>query len=222
MENKQKIFYKIGIDEAGRGPLAGPVAVGIVLLPADFDWSLLPEVNDSKKLSEKKRELIYESAMRLAKSQQLFCTVEMGSASSIDKRGIAVVIRDCIDKGLKEIDNQIRYSHGIPVDFNNIQVLLDGSLKAPEYCVHQETIIKGDAKEKVIGLASILAKVTRDDYMRRRAKLAAYQLYHFARHKGYGTAAHRQAIAMNGLSSEHRKTFCKNIKIKGKKSANSG
>ncbi len=208
MENKQKIFYEIGIDEAGRGPLAGPVAVGIVLVPAHFDWALLAGVGDSKKVSEKNRERTYIEAMKLAKAGKLSCTVEMGSAALIDKKGIAVVIRELIEKGLKSISTR----QDLVLEWDRVAVKLDGSLKAPDYCVHQETIIKGDAKEKVIGLASILAKVTRDDYMRRRAKLAAYAPYDFARHKGYGTAAHRRVIATAGLSTEHRHTFCKNIK----------
>lgn len=203
-----KTEFIIGIDEAGRGPLAGPVAVGMVLVPTNFDWALLAGVGDSKKVSEKNRERIYIEAMKLAKAGKLSCTVEMGSAAVIDKKGIAVVIRELIDKGLKGLSTR----QDLVLEWDGVAVKLDGSLKAPDYCVHQETIIKGDAKEKVIGLASILAKVTRDDYMRRRAKLAAYASYDFARHNGYGTTAHRRAIETYGLSTEHRRTFCKNIK----------
>lgn len=220
------INWVVGIDEVGRGPLAGPVAVGIVLMPVDFDWSLLPDVGDSKKVSEKNRERIYAMAMKLAKSGALWCTVEMGTARAIDKRGIAVVIRECIDKGLRDCSSRSflelqstksgsTYSstrQDLVLDWGEVAVKLDGSLKAPEYCVHQETIIKGDAKEKVIGLASILAKVTRDTYMNRLATKAAYIPYEFARHKGYGTARHRTSIASHGLSPEHRRTFCRNIK----------
>jgi ribonuclease HII len=204
----KNIKYIIGIDEAGRGPLAGPVAVGIVLVPADFDWTLLTGVGDSKQVSEKNRERIYGEAMKLVKQGKLWCTVEMGSAKAIDKEGIAVVIRGLIDKGLKNLGTR----QDLELDWGQVQVKLDGSLRAPVYCVHQETIIKGDAKERVIGLASILAKVTRDDYMRRRALLAVYKVYDFARHKGYGTVAHRRAIAAFGISTEHRTSYCKNIK----------
>jgi ribonuclease HII len=201
--------WRIGIDEAGRGPLAGPVAVGLVLVPEDFDWSLLPGVGDSKKVNEKNRERIYAEAMKLAKAGKLTCTVEMGSAKQIDKEGIAVVIRTLIDKGLRSL--QISHSEGFL--WSEVFVQLDGSLKAPEYCAHQETIIKGDAKERVIGLASILAKVTRDAYMYRLAAKSVYTEYRFERHKGYGTAAHRAAIAKQGLSPEHRASYCKNIDI---------
>lgn len=201
--------YELGIDEAGRGPLAGPVAVGLVLVPTGFDWSLLPGVSDSKKVSEKNRERIYKEALRLAKAGKLWCTVEMASAKAIDKQGIAVVIRGCIDKGLKELSAR----QDLELDWGTAAVKLDGSLRAPEYCLHQETIIKGDAKEQVIGLASILAKVTRDAYMCRLANKVTFNPYQFAKHKGYGTALHRRLIAQNGLSPEHRASYCKNIKL---------
>lgn len=206
----------VGVDEAGRGPLAGPVAVGVVLIPADFDWDKIREVNDSKKLSENKRDEIYLTAMKLAKAGEIFCAVEMTPAKAIDKRGISLVIRECIDKGLRTVlaeasDTSTRSRLGL--DWGMVEVKLDGSLKAPDYCINQETIIKGDAKEKVIGLASILAKVTRDTYMKKLAKRTAYQAYHFERHKGYGTVAHRKAIAKEGLSPEHRASYCKNIKM---------
>jgi ribonuclease HII len=209
MVDNQK--YIIGIDEAGRGPLAGPVSVGLVLIPRDFDWALLPGVNDSKKLSESKREHIYVAAMQLAARGVIFCTVEMMPAKAIDKRGIAVVIREAIDKGLQAMMASARDMTNTPIDWGMVAVKLDGSLRAPDYCMHQETIIKGDAKEKVIGLASILAKVTRDRHMCQLAKKSAYARYQFARHKGYGTAVHRRLIAEHGLSTEHRKSFCKNI-----------
>ncbi|MFM2424103.1 MAG: ribonuclease ribonuclease [Candidatus Parcubacteria bacterium] len=199
--------YLIGIDEAGRGPLAGPVAVGMVCIPRDFDWMLLPGVGDSKKVSVKNRERIYIQAMQLAKVEKLFCTVEMASAKAIDKRGIAVMIRECIDKGLRTLAAQNDCT-----DWNTVTVKLDGSLKAPDYCVDQETIIKGDSKEKVIGLASILAKVTRDAYMTKLASRPAFLPYQFARHKGYGTAVHRRLIAEYGLSPEHRVSYCRNVK----------
>ncbi len=205
----KNISYVVGIDEAGRGPLAGPVAVGIVLVPYDFDWSLLPGVGDSKKVSERNRERLYKEAMKLAKAGKLWCTVELGSAKAIDKLGISAVIRQCIDKGLRDISTR----RDLVLDWTGVAVKLDGSLSAPEYCVHQETIIKGDAKEPVIGLASILAKVTRDAYMRRLALMPIYEPYNFTKHKGYGTAAHRRAIGVYGLSPEHRVSYCGNIDI---------
>ncbi len=208
-----KTLYELGIDEAGRGPLAGPVAVGLVLIPPDFDWSLLPGVGDSKKISEKNRERIYEAAMKLASAGQLWYVVELGGAALIDKKGITVVIRELIDKGLSELYAQANNPNTIPVNWNSIRVLLDGSLAAPAYCVRQETIIKGDAKERTIGLASILAKVTRDSYMYARGEMPAYAPYQFGKHKGYGTALHRRLIAEHGFSDEHRRSYCKNIKV---------
>ena len=92
-----------------------------------------------------------------------------------------------------------------------VAVKLDGGLKAPATYIHQETIIKGDAKELVIGLASIMAKVTRDQYMERQAKKAAYKAYGLAVHKGYGTKSHRELIKLHGLSKEHRQSFCRQI-----------
>ncbi len=207
------IRWVIGIDEAGRGPLAGPVAVGVVLIPYDFDWNLLPGVGDSKAISEKKRNAVYGMAMQLAKTEKVWSTVEMASAKTIDTRGIAVVIRECIERGIRTVVGQCGDAVGQTIDWNNVRVLLDGSLTAPTYCIHKETIIKGDAKEPVIGLASIMAKVTRDAYMRRVATRPAFTPYDFARHKGYGTARHRQLIAEHGFSTEHRASYCKNIKI---------
>ena len=96
--------------------------------------------------------------------------------------------------------------------FASCAVKLDGGLKAPERFVHQETIIKGDQKEKVIGLASIMAKVTRDRYMVRLSRRDDLGRYDFATHKGYGTKAHRAAITKYGLSPEHRQSYCKKIK----------
>lgn len=209
--------YTIGIDEAGRGPLAGPVAVGVVMVPKDFDWGLLPGVNDSKKLSEKKREEIFEAAKKLPASLRLQYAVSMVSAKQIDKIGIVPAVKLAMDRALKRLEkgaatfkNGATYS---PIDWtiDTYKVLLDGGLTAPERFVDQETIIKGDGKEKVIGLASIVAKVTRDRYMRRRATLAAFAPYTLDVHKGYGTKAHREAIKTHGLSSEHRKSFCRNL-----------
>jgi ribonuclease HII len=212
-----KIKFLIGVDEAGRGPLAGPVAVGLVLVPADFDWDLIPEVNDSKQLTEKKREGIYKRAVELSKEGELQFVVEMPTAKAIDKKGIAVVIRLAIAISLEKIfdrqdlSQKVVKNPRVPLGFENVVVKLDGGLKAPAQWINQETIIKGDAKEKVIGLASIMAKVTRDRYMESIAKKTVYLPYDFARHKGYGTKFHREAITIAGLSPEHRKSYCKNI-----------
>lgn len=212
--------WLIGIDEAGRGPLAGPVSVGLVLITANFDWNVIPGVEDSKQLSEKKREEIFKRAQVLQKEGKLQFVVEMVTAANIDSEGISVCIKKSIAKGLKtllhrqdlfRLDKSSRSR--LELGVGDVMVKLDGSLRAPAEYMHQETIIKGDSKERVIGLASIMAKVTRDRYMVKVAHEPEFTAYDFARHKGYGTKAHREAIAKNGLSTLHRASYCGNINI---------
>jgi ribonuclease HII len=187
--------WLIGIDEAGRGPLAGPVAVGLVRVPVDFDWRLLEGVGDSKKVSPENREAIFRRALTLKKEGRLDFKVIQKSASEIDTRGVAVVIREAIAEGLAVLAPRPE----------ECLVKLDGALRAPQSFT-QETIIKGDQKELVIGLASIMAKVTRDKYMCTISK--KYPQYDFATHKGYGTASHRKLIIAHGLSPIHRESYC--------------
>jgi ribonuclease HII len=209
----KKPAYIIGIDEAGRGPLAGPVAVGVCLVPARFNWQKLPGVGDSKALTAKKREAVYETATQLPAAAGLRAVVVMKTAKEIDTRGITVVIREALAEGLEAV---LAQSGAKP---SECQVLLDGGLKAPVAFIHQETIIKGDGKESTIGLASIFAKVTRDIYMTKLSMKAAFKAYDFATHKGYGTKRHRQAIKDFGLSREHRASFCRNIALELAKKA---
>lgn len=200
---KKGIKYLIGIDEVGRGPLAGPVTVGFFILEKR-DISKLKKMmedtklKDSKELKEEER----EGWLGLIKSLKLkiksYLTVSM-SAKQIDKYGIAVCIRKSIEKGLRKINIKEKETF----------VLLDGSLKAPER-FSQKTIIKGDTKEPVIALASIVAKVNRDTYMKRISK--KYPEYDFHIHKGYGTERHREAIKKYGLCGEHREGFCKKLR----------
>lgn len=205
--------YGIGIDEAGRGPLAGPVAVGAALVPADFDWRLLPGVGDSKKVTPKRRLVIYAEAKRLQSLGLLEYVVVMKSAKEIDKKGIVPCIKEALVETLHYLGETKLATSTVSGDFRKqVLVKLDGGLVAPPEYMNQETIIKGDAKELVIGLASIMAKVTRDQYMEKLAKKAAYSLYGFAIHKGYGTRMHRELIKQHGLSKEHRQSFCRSIK----------
>lgn len=190
----------VGIDEAGRGPLAGPVTVGLVKIPVDFDWQLIPGVNDSKKISEKKREVIFENTIELAKQGLIEYSVKSVSAQSIDKKGIAPAIVRAIQSGVAELQ----------LNSADCLIKLDGSLKAPTE-FQQETIVGGDGKEPAIGLASIMAKVTRDRYMLEQAE--KYPVYGIAQHKGYGTKQHREMIALHGFSPIHRRSFCSNIII---------
>ncbi len=187
--------FLLGVDEAGRGPLAGPVAVGVVKVPFGFDIrKAFPGVNDSKQLSETLRETIYKEmqARRLA-GDISFC-VRLVGAQVIDTIGITRAVRRGVWSGVRSLSPE---SAGV-------RVLLDGLLHAPkEY--EQETIIKGDAKEPVISLASIAAKVMRDRLMKRLAK--EHPQYLFEVHKGYGTKRHYEALQKWGPSVVHRQTF---------------
>lgn len=187
-------MHLIGVDEAGRGSIAGPVAVGLTRVPADLDLlSLFPGLNDSKQVSEKNRERLM--TLLETESERLgitYCAM-FRSAKDIDTKGIAVVIREAIAEGLEMLG-------GLQAG----EVRLDGSLKAPEG-YRQQTIIRGDATEPAIMLASIVAKVSRDRLMRELETL--YPGYGLAKHKGYGTAAHYAALTVHGPCAEHRKTF---------------
>jgi len=187
--------FLLGVDEAGRGPLAGPVSIGVVSVPEGFDVAIeFPGVADSKALSEKKREALFAVLEERARRGDVRFAVELPSAEDIDREGIAVVIRKAVSRAVNQL----------APDAAQVRVLLDGSLKAPmEYA--QKTIIGGDATEPIISLASIAAKVTRDRLMIGLGN--TYPGYGFEKHKGYGTKAHYEALKELGLSSVHRKTF---------------
>ncbi|HVY72476.1 MAG TPA: ribonuclease HII [Candidatus Paceibacterota bacterium] len=192
--------FLIGVDEAGRGPLAGPVSVGIVAVPYDFDIkTAFPGVADSKVLSETKRELLFERLLELQAEKVVSYTIVFASAETIDREGITKAVLDSIYRGVREL---------APDAATVREVLLDGLLKAPpEYA--QQTIIRGDATEPVISLASIAAKVSRDRFMKDLA--GKFPEYGFAQHKGYGTRAHIEAIATHGLCEIHRRSFCRSL-----------
>lgn len=193
------IEWLIGIDEVGRGPLAGPVTLGFAVIKYD-DLRLLPEgVTDSKKLSEKKREILYTEFLKLKKEGKLDIYTKSVPATTIDKIGIAPSIRRCLKAGLDSSN----------VDTKKTMVYLDGGLYALEEWINQETIIKGDVSNVLIGAASIFAKVYRDKYM---VKLGEeFKEYGFEKHKGYGTKVHREAILNYGPCEHHRLSFCKNV-----------
>lgn len=187
--------FMLGVDEAGRGPLAGPVAVGVVKVAEGFDVAAeFPGVKDSKQLSEKKREKLFEMLeLRVAVGDAQF-VVALEEAARIDREGIAVVIREAVARSVRTLSSDAADTH----------IFLDGSLKAPpEYS--QETIIDGDALVPLISLASVAAKVVRDRHMLELAE--RYPGYGFEKHKGYGTKAHYEALAKLGPSKEHRRTF---------------
>jgi ribonuclease HII len=187
--------FLIGVDEAGRGPLAGPVAVGVVAVPEGFDVTTeFPGVKDSKKLSEKKREKIFEMLQQRAAQGDTRFAVEFESAEAIDNEGIAIAIRRALSRGVNML----------APDAALVKIQLDGALKAPpEYA--QETIINGDELIPLISLASIAAKVLRDRLMLELS--AQYPLYGFEKHKGYGTVAHYEMLKKHGLCAIHRRSF---------------
>jgi ribonuclease HII len=193
--------FLIGVDEAGRGPLAGPVAVGLVAVPEGFDVAAaFPGVRDSKQLSEKKREKIFEMLEARAgeAGAGVRYTVEFESAEAIDQEGIVSVIRRAVARGVDRLVADVRLTK------SNICIQLDGGLKAPEEYA-QETIIHGDALVPIISLASIAAKVTRDRLMVALAE--TYPGYYLEEHKGYGTKKHYEALKKLGPSAIHRRSF---------------
>lgn len=194
--------YIIGIDEVGRGPLAGPVTIGVVCIAADFDKNFrtfFRGIKDSKKLSAQKRFEWRTKALELKGRGDVTVAISSVGAFTIDRIGISKAIQRAIKQCLTRI----------AVDPNNCLVLLDGGLKAPWEYFYQKTIIKGDEKEPVIALASIFAKVHRDTKMERFAE--RFREYGFEEHKGYGTSEHIKKIRKHGLSEIHRRSFVKNI-----------
>jgi len=187
--------FALGVDEAGRGPLAGPVAVGVVAVPHGFDVAKeFPGVADSKKLSEKKREALFEMLVARVATGDARFSVELEPANLIDKEGIAAAVRRALFRGVNKL----------APDAEAVEVFLDGALRAPaEY--RQKTIIGGDATVPIISLASIAAKVTRDRLMMKYDE--DFPLYGFAKHKGYGTAFHYETLREYGPCGIHRRSF---------------
>lgn len=183
----------MGIDEAGRGSLAGPVSVGAVLVPRDFDFSVFSVVKDSKLMTPTARARVY----REVKKSGVRHAVALIPASVIDRIGITNAVARGIAQILKKLD----------IDPEEVEVRLDGLLHAPKEYRYQSTIIKGDVTEPAISLASIMAKVTRDKRMVTLAK--KFPIYGFDIHKGYGTKIHQNALKKVGLSKIHRRSFCK-------------
>lgn len=186
----------VGIDEVGRGPVAGPVSIGIVLCRTEL---AIPELNDSKQMTEKARERVYARAEALRMSGDIEFGVYSETAEVIDQKGIEYALRSAIQKGLHEMN----------IQFDGVEIKLDGRLKAPREFL-QESIIHGDALVPAISLASVVAKVERDRYMVTEAH-RAFPEYGFDAHKGYGTAAHIATIKQNGLSPLHRVSFLRRV-----------
>ena len=182
-----------GIDEAGRGPLAGPVAAGAVILPKDCTILYL---NDSKKLSEKRREELFVQI----KEQALAWSVGIVGPERIDEINILQATYEAMRQAIAGLGTEP-------------DLLLNDAVEIPGVAVMQVPIIKGDAKSVSIAAASILAKVTRDHMMEEYDKL--FPEYGFAKHKGYGTAAHIAAIREFGPCPIHRRSFIKNFVPQG-------
>ena len=178
-----------GVDEAGRGPLAGPVCAAAVILPADIE---IPGLNDSKKLTDKKRRelfpIICESAIAYG--------IAFADHSEIDEINILQATYLAMERAINKLN--------IKPDF----ALIDGN-RATDFGVPVETVVGGDGRSASIAAASVLAKVTRDDYMLKMAE--NYPQYGFNIHKGYGTKAHYAALAENGPCPIHRMTFLKKL-----------
>lgn len=200
----QDIAFIVGIDEAGRGPVAGPVSVGVSMIPINFefdqDFKLRLDLRDSKKHTPKQRDVWYEYLVKAKEEGKLSYSVGFSDSERIDKEGIVPSVQSALCRALKDV--------GATPD--NCLVLLDGGLKAPTAFIYQETIIKGDEKESAISLASIAAKVERDRIMVAYAE--KYPEYFFDKHKGYGTKKHYEAIHEHGLCPIHRRSFLRGIK----------
>ena len=191
-EHKYSTYSLIcGIDEAGRGPLAGPVVAGAVILPKDCEILYL---NDSKKLSPAKREALYEEIMEKAEA----VGVGMASPARIDEINILQATYEAMREA---VDNL-----GVTPE-----LLLNDAVTIPDVSIPQVPIIKGDAKSVSIAAASVIAKVTRDRLMVQYDEILPG--YGFAQHKGYGSKEHIEAIRRLGLTPIHRRTFTKNFLV---------
>lgn len=190
----------IGIDEVGRGPLAGPITICVFASLRDDLLSLFDKriLKDSKLLTKKKREQIYKNLTSLDNKSVRYAVLHR-EASEIDSRGIATCVSEMIEEGLKNM------AQTLELEPSQMIVKLDGSLYAPGEYVQTETIVRGDSQVVEIACASIIAKVTRDEIMTRLGE--KHPKYGFEQHSGYATAAHRKAIAQHGLTREHRKSF---------------
>lgn len=178
-----------GVDEAGRGPLAGPVCAAAVILP---EGVIIDGVNDSKKLSEKKRESLFD----VIREQALSYSIAYATVDEIEEINILNATMLAMRRAINGLDIKADYA------------MIDGN-KIPPLDIDAECIVKGDAKSMSIACASILAKVSRDRLLYKYAE--EYPMYGFDKHKGYGTKVHREAILKYGPCPYHRKSFLKKL-----------
>ena len=179
-----------GVDEAGRGPLAGPVCAAAVILPENCE---IEGLNDSKKISEKKREMLFEQIIQKAVSY----SVAYGTLEEIEKYNILEATYLAMNRAIDGLSQKADFA------------LIDGNRIPKNIKIPCETVVKGDSKSCSVAAASILAKVTRDRLMLEYDK--KYPQYNFAKHKGYGTKAHYEAIKEYGVCEIHRLSFLKNV-----------
>ncbi len=198
------VRWLIGIDEAGRGALAGPVCVGAVLYPDDLDWKEAfklvtkrgrPKLKDSKQLTAQQRDILYEYITAHGRLRHAAAFVD---AKTIDEIGIVNAANEAASLAVSAL--AIRPSR--------VSVLLDAGLRVPRKW-QQESFVRGDETIPAISFASIIAKVTRDRLMEELA--AQHSAYRFEEHKGYATADHRKRIKRAGVCELHRTTFCARI-----------
>lgn len=187
--NSKGYKYVCGVDEVGRGPLAGPVVCAAVIMPLD---NVIDGVDDSKKLSAKKRERLAEEIQKIA----IACHISLIEAKIIDEINILEATKLCMKNAVEGLSLKPDY------------VITDGNMTL-DIAIPQTSIVKGDAKSYTIGCASIIAKVYRDALMDKYAE--EYPQYDFIHNKGYGTAKHVEGIKAYGLTPIHRKSFTKNF-----------
>lgn len=182
--------FVCGVDEAGRGPLAGPVCAAAVILPENCE---IEGLNDSKKLSEKKREMLFD----IIKEKAVAYSIAYGTLEEIEHYNILEATYIAMNRAIDGLSQKADFA------------LIDGNRVPKGIKIPSATVIKGDSKSCSIAAASILAKVTRDRLMLEYDK--KYPEYLFAQHKGYGTKAHYEAIARHGVCEIHRLSFLKNV-----------
>ena len=179
------LYHVAGVDEVGRGPIAGPVTVAAVILPP---MTLIPGLNDSKKLTEEKREALYDIIMNEAVAVSCISY----SPEKIDELNIYEATRQAMYEAIRTLD--------VPAE-----AVVADAMKLPDLTIPVESIIKGDSKSANIAAASIIAKVTRDRYMKSLDE--EYPGYGFGIHKGYYTELHKEAVEQQGVTPLHRKSF---------------
>ena len=182
-----------GVDEAGRGPLAGPVVAACAVIPLDYPFYYL---NDSKKMSEKRREALFE----VLQKEAIAFGIGIVSPERIDEINILQATYEAMREALKDMERRFSLSPNI---------LLNDAVTIPGIPILQKAIVHGDAKSLSIAAASVLAKVTRDHIMLEYDE--QYPRYGFKQHKGYGTKVHREAILTHGPCPIHRRSFLKNL-----------